>query len=77
MIGCLEAANRGTLFLDNVADIPSTVQAKLLQPLQDATFERLGDTQRRQADVRFIATTTSDLTGRVADGGFRRDSIFA
>ncbi len=76
MIGCLEAANRGTLLLDNVDDIPPTVQAKLLQPLQDGTFERLGDAQKRQADVRFIATTTSDLTDRVADGAFRRDLYF-
>ena len=76
MAGRLEAADRGTLFLDHVADIPGEAQAKLLRPLQDATYERLGDGRTRQADVRFVAATTRSLAERVAAGEFRRDLFF-
>lgn len=74
--GRLENADRGTLFLDQVEEIPPELQVKLLRPLQDATFERLGDNRIRHADVRFIAATNRDLAEKVADGGFRRDLYF-
>jgi DNA-binding NtrC family response regulator len=74
--GRLEQADRGTLFLDQVEEIPPALQAKLLKPLQDATFERVGDDRTRRADVRFIAATNRDLAEKVADGGFRRDLYF-
>jgi class 3 adenylate cyclase len=74
--GRLEQAERGPLFLDQVEDIPPALQAKFLRPLQDATFERVGDGRTRRADVRFIAATNRDLAEKVADGGFRRDLYF-
>jgi DNA-binding NtrC family response regulator len=74
--GRLENADRGTLFLDQVEEIPPELQAKLLRPLQDAIFERLGDGRTRRADVRFIAATYRDLAEKVADGRFRRDLYF-
>lgn len=76
LVGRLESANRGTLFLDHVSDVPAEVQAKLLRPLQDATFERVGDGRARHADVRYIAATTSDLVDQAAKGSFRRDLYF-
>jgi transcriptional regulator with GAF, ATPase, and Fis domain len=75
-LGRLEAADRGTLFLDHVADIPAEVQAKLLRPLQDSTFERLGDNRTRQVDVRFVAASARNLNDMAAGGGFRRDLYF-
>lgn len=74
--GRLENADRGTLFLDHVADMPAEVQAKLLRPLRDATFERLGDSRTRQANVRFIAATTRNLADQLTKGDFRRDLYF-
>ena len=75
-VGRLEQAERGTLFLDHVEEIPLALQVKLLRPLQDATFERVGDGRTRRADVRFIAATNRDLADKVAAGGFRRDLYF-
>jgi truncated hemoglobin YjbI len=75
-VGRLEQADRGTLFLDQVEEIPPELQVKLLRPLQDTTFERLGDGRTRRADVRFIAATNRDLADKVAAGGFRRDLYF-
>jgi DNA-binding NtrC family response regulator/truncated hemoglobin YjbI len=74
--GRIELADGGTLFLDEVADMPAELQAKLLRPLQDSTFERVGDSRTRQADVRFIAGTTRDLVEHVSRGLFRRDLYF-
>jgi len=74
--GRLENADRGTLFLDQVEEISPELQAKLLRPLQDATFERLGDGRTRHADVRFIAATNQELAEKVAEGRFRRDLYF-
>jgi transcriptional regulator with GAF, ATPase, and Fis domain/truncated hemoglobin YjbI len=74
--GRLELADGGTLFLDEVADIPAELQAKLLRPLQDSTFERVGDSRTRRADVRFVAATSRDLGEQVAQGVLRRDLYF-
>jgi class 3 adenylate cyclase len=72
-VGRLEQADRGTVFLDQVEEMPLALQVKLLRPLQDATFERVGEGRARRADVRLIAATTRDLAAKVAAGGFRRD----
>jgi formate hydrogenlyase transcriptional activator len=74
--GHIELADGGTLFLDEVGDIPSELQVKLLRPLQDSTFERVGDGRTRRADVRFIAATNRDLTAQVSQGLLRRDLYF-
>jgi DNA-binding NtrC family response regulator/truncated hemoglobin YjbI len=74
--GRLEMADGGTLFLDEIGDIPAELQAKLLRPLQDATFERVGDDRTRRVDVRFIAATSRDLVEQVSRGLFRRDLFF-
>ncbi len=71
--GHLEAADGGTLLLDNVGEIPAELQAKLLRPFQASTFERVGDGQSYRTDVRFIVTTNRDLAEDVSRGNFRRD----
>jgi formate hydrogenlyase transcriptional activator len=75
-IGRLELANRGTLFLDEVGDIPPEVQPKLLRALQEREFERLGSTQTQRVDVRVIAATNRDLEQMTLDGLFRRDLYY-
>jgi formate hydrogenlyase transcriptional activator len=75
-IGRLELANHGTLFLDEVGDIPQEVQPKLLRALQEREFERLGSTRTQRADVRLIAATNRDLEQMVADGIFRNDLYY-
>ena len=75
-IGRLELANRGTLFLDEVGDIPLEVQSKLLRALQEREFERLGSTRTQRVDVRLIAATNRDLEQMMADGMFRSDLFY-
>jgi len=74
--GRLEIANRGTLFLDEVGDIPSEVQPKLLRVLQEREFERLGSTRTIQVDVRIVAATHRDLESMVDAGSFRSDLFY-
>ena len=71
--GKLELAAGGTFFLDEIGELPPTVQAKLLRVLQEKTFERVGGSRTLKADVRFIAATNRDLKARIADGRFRDD----
>jgi len=74
--GRVELANRGTLFLDEVGDIPLDTQPKLLRLLQEREFERLGSTRTQRADIRLIAATNRDLAQMMADGLFRSDLFY-
>jgi formate hydrogenlyase transcriptional activator len=75
-IGRVELAHRGTLFLDEVGDIPIDVQPKLLRVLQEREFERLGSTHTRHADVRIISATNRDLDSMVEEELFRSDLFY-
>src|SRR5881409_1864623 len=75
-IGRFELADRGTLFLDEVGDIPPALQPKLLRVLQEQEFERLGSTRTRQVDVRLVAATNRDLAEMVKRGEFRSDLYY-
>ena len=75
-IGRLELADQGTLFLDEVGDIPFEIQPKLLRALQEREFERLGSTQTRKVNVRLIAATNRNLEKMVADREFRTDLYY-
>jgi transcriptional regulator with GAF, ATPase, and Fis domain len=74
--GRYEAAHRGSLFLDEVGEIPLGLQAKLLRLLQEGEFERVGENTTRSADVRIIAATNQDLQGLVAAKRFRQDLYY-
>jgi len=74
--GRFELADKGSLFLDEVGDIPLELQAKLLRVLQEREFERLGSTRTQQVDVRVIAATHRDLKQMVEEGTFRSDLYY-
>jgi formate hydrogenlyase transcriptional activator len=75
-VGRFELAHHGTLFLDEVGDIPPELQPKLLRVLQEQEFERLGGTKTIKVDVRLVAATHRDLAKMVADGRFREDLFY-
>jgi formate hydrogenlyase transcriptional activator len=75
-LGRFELADKGTLFLDEVGDIPPSLQPKLLRILQEQEFERLGSSQTHQVDVRLVAATHRDLAEMVRNGEFRSDLYF-
>ena len=75
-VGRLELADQGTLFLDEVGDIPIEIQPKLLRVLQEREFERLGSTHTRHVNVRLVAATNRDLEQMVATRQFRSDLYY-
>ena len=75
-IGRFELADRGTLFLDEVADLPLELQPKLLRVLQEQEFERLGSNRTQRVDVRVVAATNQDLAKLVAERAFRSDLYY-
>jgi formate hydrogenlyase transcriptional activator len=75
-VGRFELAHQGTLFLDEVGDIPLALQPKLLRVLQEREFERLGGSQTHKVDVRLVAATNRDLAGMVVRNEFRSDLYY-
>ncbi|MHB1405563.1 MAG: sigma-54 interaction domain-containing protein [Desulfitobacteriaceae bacterium] len=75
-IGLIKSADKGTVFLDEIGELPLHLQSKLLQFLQDKKYIPVGDTQVQTADVRIIAATNSDLTDMIKEGRFRPDLYY-
>lgn len=75
-LGALRAANSGTLFLDEVADIPASAQVKLLRALEAGEVKALGADEPERADFRLVTATSQDLEARISDGRFRLDLYF-
>jgi transcriptional regulator with GAF, ATPase, and Fis domain len=75
-VGRIQVADGGTLFLDEIAEIPISLQSKLLQVLQEQQFERVGENRSRKVDVRIIAATNRDLEKEIEAGNFRNDLFY-
>jgi len=75
-IGKMELAHRGTVFLDEIGELPIAIQSKLLRVLEERRFERVGGTQSIDVDVRIVAATNKDLRAAVANKTFREDLFF-
>lgn len=75
-VGRFEEASAGTIFLDEVGEIPLSLQAKLLRVVQDGTYQRIGGNQERRSDARIVAATNRDLDQEVEAGRFRQDLYY-
>ena len=75
-VGRFELADGGTIFLDEISNVPMNLQAKLLRVLQTGEFERVGSSKSRHADLRIVSATNADLKAEVAAGRFREDLLF-
>lgn len=75
-IGRFELANNGTIFLDEIAEMPVQMQSQILRVIQEGTFERLGESITRKTDVRIIAATNTNLEEAIVHGKFRRDLYY-
>jgi two-component system response regulator GlrR len=74
--GAFEAADGGTVFLDEIGELPLAMQPKLLRILESQTLRRIGETEHRRVDVRFVSATNRDLQSMVGTGSFREDLYF-
>ena len=74
--GRFEIARGGTLFIDEIGEIPSNIQVKLLRVLQERQFERVGGSETHQVDVRVVAATNQNLEARIQEGRFREDLYY-
>lgn len=75
-MGRVELAEQGTLFMDEIANMPLAQQAKILRLVEDRAFEKLGSSHTRQANVRFVSATNADLGSLIAERGFRQDLLY-
>ncbi|MBP7778063.1 MAG: sigma-54-dependent Fis family transcriptional regulator [Acidobacteria bacterium] len=75
-VGRFELADGSTLFLDEIANVPSSQQAKLLRVIETGEFERVGSSRTRKVDVRIVSATNADLSAEVESGRFRQDLLF-
>jgi DNA-binding NtrC family response regulator len=75
-IGRVELADQGTLFMDEIANLPLAQQAKILRLLEERHYEQLGSSHTRKAEIRFISATNADLDTLIAERGFRQDLLY-
>lgn len=75
-VGKFEAANGGSIFLDEIGEMPMNLQVKLLRVIQERKIERIGDLQPRELDIRIISATNKDLQNEIAEGRFREDLLY-